>query len=257
MRRLIFIAIAAALAIGGAASGAQSARAAEAMSLPAQSWSFGGIFGTFDRANSQRGFQVYKEVCTACHSLNQIRFRDLRALGFNEDEVKALAAEIEVTDGPNDEGQMFQRPGRPADRMKSPFPNEKAARAANNGAYPPDLSLIVKARKGGADYLYALLIGYGEAPAGVTIPEGMLYNKYFPGHQIAMPDPLNPDQVTYSDGTKATVDQMAKDVTTFLAWTAEPEMEQRKALGVKVILFLIVLTFLLYAVKRKVWAALH
>jgi ubiquinol-cytochrome c reductase cytochrome c1 subunit len=257
MRRLIFTAIAAALAIGGAASGAQSARAAEAMSLPAQSWSFGGIFGTFDRANAQRGFQVYKEVCTACHSLNQIRFRDLRALGFNEDEVKALAAEIEVTDGPNDEGQMFQRPGRPADRMKSPFPNEKAARAANNGAYPPDLSLIVKARKGGADYLYALLIGYGEAPAGVTIPEGMLYNKYFPGHQIAMPDPLNPDQVTYSDGTKATVDQMAKDVTTFLAWTAEPEMEQRKALGVKVILFLIVLTFLLYAVKRKVWAALH
>ncbi len=256
MRRLI-LAAAAAFALGAAASGTHAARAAEAMSLPAKSWSFAGIFGTFDRANAQRGFQVYKEVCTACHSLNQIRFRDLGALGFNEEEIKALAAEIEVTDGPNDEGQMFQRPGRPADRMKAPFANEKAARAANNGAYPPDLSLIVKARKGGADYIYALLVGYGEAPAGVTIPEGMLYNKYFPGHQIAMPEPLTPDRVTYSDGTKATVDQMAKDLTTFLAWTAEPEMEHRKALGVKVILFLVVLTFLLYAVKRKVWAALH
>lgn len=252
MRRLVFAALAgAALFAGG------SVQAAEAISLPAQSWSFSGMFGTFDRAAALRGFQVYKEVCAACHALNQIRFRDLRALGFSEDEVKALAAEIEVTDGPNDEGEMFQRPGQPSDRMKNPFANDKAARAANNGAYPPDLSLMTKARKGGADYLYALLNGYGPPPPDLKLAEGMQYNKYFPGHQIAMPPPLNPDQVTYADGAKASVEQMAHDVTTFLAWTAEPEMEHRKALGVKVLLFLLVLSGLLYAVKRKVWAAVH
>ncbi len=252
MRRII--AAAAALTLL-AATGAE---AAEGITLPTQSWSFSGIFGTFDRAAAQRGYQVYKEVCSACHAMKQIRFRDLAALGFNEEEIKALAAEIEVTDGPNDEGQMFQRPGRPSDRFKAPFANDKAARAANNGAYPPDLSLMVKARKGGPDYLYAVLVGYSEPKSGeITVPEGMHYNEYFPGHLIAMPKPLNPDQVTYADGTKATVEQMARDVTAFLAWTAEPEMEYRKALGVKTILFLILMAFLFYGVKRKVWAEVH
>ncbi len=234
------------------------ALAAEEVALPAQRWSFSGPFGTFDRAALQRGYQVYKEVCASCHSMSLIRFRDLSALGFNEDEIKAIAAEYEVTDGPNDQGEMFQRPAKPSDKFKAPFPNDNAARAANNGALPPDLSLMSKARKGGADYVYALLTGYSDQPpAGVTLMEGMSYNKYFPGHQIGMPKPINPDQVTFADGTKATVEQMSHDVSTFLAWTAEPELEARKRLGVKVILFLIIFTGLLYATKRKVWSALH
>jgi ubiquinol-cytochrome c reductase cytochrome c1 subunit len=231
--------------------------AAEEVALPAQPWTFSGPFGTFDRAALQRGYQVYKEVCASCHSMHLIRFRDLGALGFNEDEIKAIAAEYEVTDGPNDQGEMFQRPAKPSDKFKSPFPNDNAARAANNGALPPDLSLMSKARKGGPDYVYAILTGYSDPPQGVTLMEGMSYNKYFSGHQIGMPKPLNPDQVTFADGTKATVEQMSHDVSTFLGWTAEPELEARKRLGVKVILFLLIFTGLLYATKRKVWSAVH
>lgn len=231
--------------------------AAEETALPGQSWSFAGAFGTFDRASLQRGYQVYKEVCASCHSMNLIRFRDLGALGFNEDEIKAIAAEYEATDGPNDQGEMFQRPARPSDKFKAPFANDNAARAANNGALPPDLSLMAKARRGGPNYTYALMTGYSDPPPGATLMDGMSYNKFFPGHQIAMPKPLNPDQVTFADGTKSTVEQMSHDVSTFLAWTAEPELEARKRLGVKVILFLIILTGLLYATKRKVWGAVH
>jgi ubiquinol-cytochrome c reductase cytochrome c1 subunit len=231
--------------------------AAESKKPPGQSWSFDGIFGTFDRAMAQRGFQVYKENCTSCHSMNLLRYRNLGALGFSEDEVKAIAASVEVTDGPNDQGEMFQRTGRPSDKFKAPFANANAARAANNGAYPPDLSVITKARAGGADYIHAVLTGYEDPPAGVTLLEGMNYNEYFPGKQIGMPKPLNDDQISYTDGTKATVDQMARDVATFLTWAAEPEMEHRKALGVKVILFLLLLSILLYAVKRRVWADVH
>jgi len=231
--------------------------AAEAPKPPAQKWSFDGPFGTFDAASRQRGFQVYRDVCSACHALKQVYYRHLRDIGFSEDEVKAIAASVEVTDGPNDAGDMFQRPARPSDRFKSPFANENAARAGNNGAYPVDLSLVVKARVGGADYLYALLTGYSDPPAGVKLNEGMHFNQYFPGNQIAMPQPINADQVTYADGTKATVEQMAKDVTTFLAWAAEPELEARKRLGMKVVIFLIVLSALLFAVKRKVWADVH
>lgn len=254
-----------ALAAVAAAALLAPAHAAEAPSIPSQKWSFAGLMGTFDRAAVQRGFQVYKEVCAGCHSMNLIHYRDLGppgingsgGIGFNADEVKALAAEVEVTDGPNDAGEMFQRPGRPADKLKAPFANANAARAANNGALPPDLSLMTKARVGGPDYVYALLTGYGDAPAGVTLMEGMNYNKAFPGHQIAMPPPLNPDQVSYADGTKATVEQMAHDVTTYMAWAAEPELEARKRLGVKVILFLIILSGLLYIAKRKIWADVH
>jgi ubiquinol-cytochrome c reductase cytochrome c1 subunit len=258
MRRLALAAFVAFAAIA-------PAKAAEEPSIPSQKWGFEGVLGTYDRAALQRGFQVYKEVCSACHSMSLVHYRDLGppgingtgGIGFNADEVKALAAEVEVTDGPNDQGEMFQRPGKPADRFKSPFPNANAARAANNGALPPDLSLMAKARKGGPDYIYAVLTGYTDAPPGVQVMEGMHYNKAFPGHQIAMPPPLNPDQVTYADGTKATVDQMAHDVATFLNWTAEPELEARKRLGVKVILFLILLSGLLYVAKRKIWAAVH
>lgn len=254
MRRAL-IALAASCAIAGL--GAGTAAAAEGVALPHQEWSFDGFFGTYDRGAAQRGFQVYREVCTACHSMNLVRYRNLADLGFSEDEIKALAAEVEVTDGPDDSGEMFERPARPSDPFPAPFPNEKAARAANGGAYPPDLSLITKARVGGADYIYGLLTGYVEPPADVAVPDGMYYNAHFPGHQIAMPPPLSDDGVSYADGTPATVDQMAHDVTTFLSWAAEPELEVRKRTGVKVMLFLIVLTGLLYATKRKIWAKVH
>lgn len=252
MKRL---ALAALIALGMAAP----ARAAgPAIAYPQQDWSFGGLFGTFDRASAQRGFQVYKEVCSACHAMRQVAYRNLMALGLTEDQVKIIAADFQIKDGPNDQGEMFERPGRPSDRFRSPFANALAARAANNGAYPPDLSVMIKARKDGANYMYALLTGYRDPPpAGVTLMAGMYYNAYFSGHQIAMAPPLSDDRVTYADGTSATVSQMARDVTTFLAWASEPELEERRAMGVKVILFLLVLTVLAYGVKRKIWADLH
>ena len=234
------------------------APAAEGPSLPTQKWSFQGMFGTYDRAALRRGFQVYTEVCASCHSLRLVSYRHLGSVGFSEDEVKAIAAEIEVEDGPNDDGDMFTRPGKPSDRFASPFANEKAARASNNGALPPDLSLMVKARKGGPDYLHSLLTGYAETPPeGVTVMEGMNYNKYFPGNQIAMAPPLADEAVEYADDTEATLDRHSRDVVTFLAWAASPELEERKRLGIKVLIFLIVLTGMLYALKRQIWSNLH
>jgi ubiquinol-cytochrome c reductase cytochrome c1 subunit len=246
-----------ALAVALAFAGAASASAAEGVKVPQHKWSFSGPFGTFDRAQLQRGFTVYKNVCSACHALTHLHYRNLAEIGFTEDQVKEIAAQYEVTDGPNDEGEMFQRPARPSDRIRRPFPNENAARAANNGAYPVDLSLIVKARDDGANYVYALLTGYTDPPADMKMGDGMSYNKYFPGHQIAMAPPVSEGGVEYEDGTAATAEQISKDVTALLAWAAEPEMEERKRLGVKVILFLLVLTGMLYAVKRKVWADVH
>jgi ubiquinol-cytochrome c reductase cytochrome c1 subunit len=237
--------------------GTSIAANAEDVALPTVHWSFSGAFGTFDQPTLRRGFQVYKEICSNCHSMNLVHYRDLAALGYSEDEIKSIAASFQITDGPNDNGDMYDRPGRPSDAFKPPFPNEQAARAANGGALPPDLSLIVKARKGGADYVRALLTGYAEPPTGMAMQAGMNYNLYFPGHQIAMPQPISDDSVTYADGTKATVDQEAFDVTNFLAWTAEPELPERHRMGVKAVLFLIVLSGLLYAVKRKVWAGVH
>jgi len=242
-----------ALAIGLFAA-APAHSAGEAIPIPDRKFSFDGIFGTYDRASAQRGFQVYKEVCSACHGMRLVAYRNLRELGLTEAQVAGIASQFEIKDGPNDEGQMFERPGRPADRFRSPFPNDAAARAANNGALPPDLSVMTKARAGGADYLFALLTGYEDPPPGVTVMDGMHFNRYYPGNQIAMGAPLNPDQVEYADGTSATVEQMAHDVSTFLQWAAEPELEQRRALGVKIIIFLTILAGLTYAVKRKIWA---
>ena len=233
------------------------AHANEEIHYPQEKWSFDGPFGTYDRASLQRGFQVYKQVCSACHGLQYLSYRNLVDIGLTELQVKALAAEVTVNDGPNDDGEMFERPGLPSDHFKSPFANEKAARAANGGALPPDLSLIIKARHDGANYVHALLTGYEKPPADIKVNPGQYYNKYFPGHQIGMPPPLNSEgQVTYIDGTKATVDQMSQDVTNFLTWAAEPKMEDRKAMGVKVMLFLIVFAGIMYAVKRKIWKGL-
>ena len=254
MRRLR--AVAAAAGFAAALVGAP-AWAAEAEAPASQDWSFGGPFGVFDAAARQRGFQVFEEVCAACHGLEYLAYRNLGALGFDAERVKAIAAEYSVTDGPDADGEMFERPARPSDHWVPPFANDNAARASNNGALPPELSLITKARKGGPDYLYALLTGYGEAPAGAELQEGMSYNRVFPGRQIAMPPPLFDDAVSYGDGTKATVDRMARDVTEFLAWVAEPELEARKRMGVMTLVFLIAFTAMLFAVKRKVWADIH
>ncbi len=232
-------------------------KAAGAPELDSRHWSFQGMFGSFERPALQRGFQVYNEVCAACHAMKLVAYRNLAAIGFSEDQIKEIAAAKDVTDGPNKEGEYFYRPGRPSDRFVSPFANDNAARAANNGALPPELSLIVKARIGGPDYVYSLLTGYADPPADMQMMSGMNYNKAFPGHQIAMVPPLSADQVTYADGTEATIERMAQDVVTFLAWAAEPELEERKRVGLKVVLFLIVLTALLYAVKRKVWKSVH
>lgn len=233
------------------------AEAAEGPAIPAQKWSFDGPFGVYDRAELQRGYQVFNEICSACHSVSLLRYRNLADIGFSAAEVKAIAAAEKVQDGPNDKGEMFERAALPHDPFKRPFANEQAARAAFNGAYPPDLSLITKARANGPNYLHALMTGYGDAPASVKMGEGLHYNKFFAGNQTAMPPPLADGQVTYTDGAKATVDQMSRDVTAFLMWAAEPKLEDRNRLGLKVILFLVVLTGFFIVAKRKVWASLH
>jgi len=217
-------------------------------------WSHQGIFDTFDHAAIRRGYQVYREVCSASHSLDRIAWRNLVGSSHTVDEVKAMAEEIEYTDGPNDEGEMFQRPGKLADYMPPPYANEEAARAGNAGALPPDLSLMVKARHGGADYVYALLTGYVDPPPGVQVAEGMNYNPYFPGGGIAMARVLFDGLVEYDDGTPATTSQMAKDVTTFLAWTAEPELDERKKMGMQAVIILSTMTAISLYVKRFKWS---
>lgn len=248
-----------ALLVGASLSLSPVQAAGDGIHIEAQEWSFSGPFGTFDRGQIQRGFQVYKEVCSACHGLRQLNFRNLAEPGgpeFSEAEVKALAEEAEVKDGPNDEGEMFDRPGKPSDAFVSPFPNENAARAANNGAYPPDLSLMAKARVGGPDYIYALMVGYKDAPENMKISDGMNYNAVFPGHQIAMASPLGDDAVEYSDGTKPTLDNYAKDVSAFLMWAAEPKLEERHRLGFRFMIYLLILSGFLYMAKRRIWSGL-
>ena len=220
-------------------------------------WSFKGLTGKFDRASLQRGFQVYKEVCSSCHSMQYLSYRNLGEPGgpeFSEQEVKAIAASIEIEDGPDNQGEMFTRPGRPADKFKSPYPNVNASTAANGGAYPPDMSVLVKARPGGSNYIYAVLMGYEDPPAGMSLDDGVDYNKYRIGNKIKMSSPLSDDIVEYTDGTQTSVDQMAKDVTTFLTWAAEPELEERHRTGIKVIIYLILLTTLVYLSMKKIWS---
>ncbi len=220
-------------------------------------WKFDGMFGTFDRTSIQRGFQVYKEVCAACHSLNLISFRNLKEIGFTEAEAKEIAKTYSINDGPNDAGEMFERPGILSDRIPGPYANEKAARASNNGAYPPDLSLIIKARENGANYVFSLLTGFNQPiPEGFKIQDNMHYNPYFPGKQIAMAAPLSDDIVQYTDGTKANINQMARDVVNFLQWASDPKMEKRKSTGIKVLLFLAVFTGLFFIAKKRIWAAI-
>ncbi len=251
---VIIPALAALVFLGGVGTASANTGKTEITTV---AWPHEGAFATYDRAALQRGFQVYKEVCSACHSMKLLSYRNLEGIGFSADEVKAIAAEYTVTDGPNDDGEMFERTALPSDRFKSPFANDQAARAGNNGALPPDLSLIVKARVGHENYVYSVLTGYHEAPAGFHLADGMNYNVAFTGNQIAMPAPLSEDAVTYADGTKASVEQMSKDVVQFLAWAGDPHMESRKETGTKVMIFLFVLAGILYAAKRKMWSKMH
>ena len=234
-----------------------AAKAAEGGHVPELHWSFEGITGTYDRASLQRGFKVYREVCAACHSMDLLRYRDLTALGYSEAQIKTVAGEYTFMDGPNEEGDMFERPGRASDPFKSPYLNVEQARYANGGAYPPDMSLLAKARHGGANYIYGILTGYEEPPEGTTLLQGQHWNATMPGHIIAMAQPLQDGQVTFDDNSPQTVDQYAKDVGTFLTWAAEPHMEARKRIGITVFLFMMIFTGIMYTVKKKIWAKLH
>ena len=280
MKSIKTLIVAAAFAgLFGGAAFAQHAH--ETVTPPRNSWSFAGPFGSYDETQLQRGFKVFHEVCSNCHSMSKITFRTLAEKGgpgFTKEQVTALAATFKVKDGPNDAGDMFERPGRPADFWPSPFPNKQAAAAANGGAAPPDFSVIAKARtyergfpwfvfdiftqfqEQGVDYIAALLPGYEDAPEGMTVPDGKYYNKYFPGNVISMPPPLQDGAVTYLKGADGkpqapeTVQQYAKDVAAFLMWAAEPHMEQRKEMAFRIMVFLLVFAGLLYFTKKKIWA---
>ena len=234
-----------------------SSHSAEKAEYLKTDWSFKGLFGKFDRGALQRGYQVYTEVCASCHSMKYLSYRNLAEKGgpeFTEQQAKAIAASFDVTDGPNSDGEMFTRPGKLSDKFVMPYENVKAAQAANGGAYPPDMSVLVKARGGGVDYIYSLLQGYEDPPVGITLDEGVHYNKYMYGNKIKMSNPLSDGLVEYSDGTNATVEQMSKDVTTFLMWTAEPHLETRHQMGFKAIVYLIILTILVYFSMKRIWS---
>ena len=236
------------------------AKAAEETNPLNIDWSFKGAFGKFDRSSLQRGYQVYTEVCASCHSLKYLSYRNLTEKGgpeFTKEQAKAIAAEFEVKDGPNDDGEMFLRPAKLSDKFVNPYENEKAAQAANGGAYPPDMSVLVKARSGGANYIYSVLVGYEEPPSGVMLDDGVYYNKYMYGNKIKMPRPLEEGAVEYNDGTPATEEQMAKDIVTFLAWSAEPHLEARHKMGFRTIIYLIILIILVYFSMKKIWSRIE
>ena len=223
-------------------------------------WSFKGLFGKFDRASLQRGYQVYTEVCASCHSMKLLSYRNLAEKGgpeFSEDQAKAIASNFELRDGPNSDGEMFTRSAKLSDKFIKPYQNIEEAKALNGGAYPPDMSVLVKARSGGADYIYSVLLGYDDPPSDVTIDDGVYYNTYMTGNKIMMSKPLSEGLVEYTDGTKATEEQMAKDVTTVLAWAAEPHLEARHRIGFKAILYLIILTILAYFSMKKIWSRIE
>jgi ubiquinol-cytochrome c reductase cytochrome c1 subunit len=234
--------------------------AEEKVDLLKVDWSFKGVLGKFDRGSLQRGYQVYTEVCASCHSLKYLSYRNLSEKGgpeFSVEQAKAIAASFEVTDGPNADGEMFLRPAKLSDKFVMPYENSKAAQAANGGAYPPDMSVLVKARSGGANYIYSVLLGYEDPPSGITLDDGVYYNKYMYGNKIKMPKPLDNDAVEYNDGTKATEEQMAKDLVTFLAWTAEPHLEARHKMGFRATIYLIILTILVYFSMKKIWSRIE
>lgn len=255
MRKLILSALVA-TGLVGASSAAMANAGGEPLMTP--NFSFNGFFGKYDPAALKRGFEVFHQVCSNCHGMRLVAYRNLADVGLNAEEIKAVAAERDIDDAPNDEGIVSKRAGRPSDKYISPFPNEKAAAAANGGAAPPDLSLMAKARVGGPNYIYSLMLGFLDTPPeGHVMPEGKYFNKYFPGNNISMPPQLMEDLVTYADGTKATPEQMAQDVSVFLNWAAEPELDARKSLGLKVMVFLGIFTALLYALKRQIWKNIH
>lgn len=226
--------------------------AGEEKRIDAQEWSWTTLLGGFDRHDAQRGLQVYREICSACHALGYFYYRDLSGLGYSDNEIKAIAAQDQVRDGPDDEGEYFDRPARPSDRHAKPFENANAARAANGGAWPPNLLTTIRSE--GPDYVYAILTRYKEAPDSVALSSGQYYNEAAQGNVIAMPPPIEEGTVEYSDGTKATLDRQARDVTTFLAWAGEPTLELRKKTGVKVMLFLFAFLIILILAKRRVWS---
>ena len=232
--------------------------AEEAMSLKKQNWSFEGIFGRYDNSTLQRGLQIYQEVCSACHGMKRLRFRELRDLGFTDGQIKIYAETFEILDGPNELGEMFLRPGEPSDTFVSPYKNKEEAKATFGGAYPPDLSLLTKAIKNGPNYIYSLLTGYEESsPKGFELTDGLYYNPYYDGKVIAMPPPLYDNAIEYIDGTNASLDQLSYDIVHFLNWAAEPKLQKRKSLGLKVLLFLIVLTLLLYVTMKEIWSRIE
>ena len=227
------------------------------ITLLKQDWSFKSFFGTFDRASLQRGYQVYSEVCASCHSMKYLSYRNLAEEGgpeFSEEQAKAIASNFEITDGPNSDGEMFTRPAKLSDKFVMPYANVEEAKISNGGAYPPDMSVLVKARAGGADYIYSVLLGYEDPPQGMELDDGVYYNKYMYGNKIKMPPQLYEDLITYSDGTTATPEQMAKDVVTFLSWSAEPKLEERHKLGFRAIVYLTILTILVYFSMKKIWS---
>ena len=231
--------------------------AGENYPLLKQDWSFKSFFGTFDRASLQRGYQVYTEVCASCHSLKYVSYRNLAEKGgpeFSIEQAKAIASNFEVTDGPNNDGEMFTRPAKLSDKFVMPYANDQEAKLSNGGAYPPDMSVLVKARAGGADYIYSVILGYEDPPEGMKLDDGVYYNKYMYGNKIKMPPQLYDDLVTYADGTPATPEQMAKDITTFLAWTAEPKLEERHKFGFRAIIYLVILTILVYFSMKRIWS---
>ena len=237
-----------------------TSNAAEKVEYLKTDWSFKGLFGKFDRAALQRGYQVYTEVCSSCHSMKYLSYRNLAEEGgpeFTVAQAKAIAATFEVTDGPNDDGEMYTRPGKLSDKFVMPYDNVKAAQAANGGAYPPDMSVLVKARGDGVDYIYSLLQGYEDPPVGMSLDDGVYYNKYMYGNKIKMSNQLSDGLVEYGDGTNASVEQMAKDVTTFLMWAAEPHLESRHQMGFKAIVYLVILTILVYFSMKKIWSRIE
>jgi len=235
----------------------QSVRASDLeLHPPKNPWSHNGPISALDHASIRRGYEVYKQVCAACHSMRFVAYRNLVGVTHTEEEAKAEAEETQVEDGPNEAGEMFKRPGKLSDYFPNPYANEEAARAANNGAFPPDLSYIVSARHGGEDYIFALLTGYCDSPAGIVLREGQYFNPYFPGGAISMAQALYNEVIEYNDGTPATASQLSKDISTFLKWTAEPEHDDRKKMIIKAFMMFSLLTVVIYYYKRHKWSVL-